>query len=64
MTAGDGYESSNQRFLVFGLGSGSPVIESISVRWPSGKTDILAPTTIDTELVVIEGRQNAITLGR
>lgn len=64
MTAGDGYESSNQRFLVFGVGPGSPGIESISVRWPSGKTDLLAPTTIDTELVVIEGRQNAITLGR
>ena len=64
MTAGDGYGSSNQRFLVFGLGPGSPVIESISVRWPSGKTDLIMPTTIDTELVVIEGRQNATIVER
>ena len=64
ITAGDGYESSNQRFLVFGLGPGSPVIESISVRWPSGKTDLIMPTTIDTELVVIEGRLNATIVER
>lgn len=61
--AGDGYESSNQRHVVFGLGS-SARIESISVRWPSGKTDRIVPPEIDGEFVVIEGRQSAQIMKR
>lgn len=61
--AGDGYESSNQRHLVFGLGS-SAAIESISVQWPSGKSELIVPPAIDAEFVVIEGRQSTTIMER
>ena len=42
LTAGDGYQASNERLLHFGLGSlskndGALLIERIEIRWPSGR---------------------------
>lgn len=52
--AEDGPETSNQRHVVFAFES-SPAIESISVQWPSGKTELTTPAAIDVEFVVIQG---------
>lgn len=54
LTAGDGYEASNSRRLVFGLGSATKVIR-IEVQWISGQRQVLDPAEIDTELLIIEG---------
>ncbi|HUG70345.1 MAG TPA: FG-GAP-like repeat-containing protein [Pirellulaceae bacterium] len=35
LTAGDGYQSSNERLLTFGLGT-SETVEKLRVEWPSG----------------------------
>lgn len=55
LTAGDGYQASNHRQLVFGLGS-SPKVDSIDVRWPSGLRQTFEPQSANVEIIVIEGR--------
>ncbi|HLQ45712.1 MAG TPA: CRTAC1 family protein, partial [Planctomycetaceae bacterium] len=54
LTAGDGYEVSNQRRLVFGLGAAQSV-DRIEVRWPHGRVQELGHTAADQELLIREG---------
>ena len=54
LTAGDGYQASNQRQLVFGLGN-SERIEKLSIRWPSGRREEFANVAADAEYTVVEG---------
>ncbi|MFM9966625.1 MAG: FG-GAP-like repeat-containing protein [Planctomycetaceae bacterium] len=60
LTAGDGYEVSNQRRLVFGLGA-APAVDRIEIRWPHGRIQELGPTPADQELLIREGAE-AVTL--
>lgn len=56
LTAGDGFQASNERKLCFGLGSRSRVDEA-TVFWPSGLVQQLSPPpAADSEIMVIEGR--------
>lgn len=64
ITAGDGYASSNQRVVFFGLGEGSNERLTLDVSWPSGETATFTDIPIDTEVVIIEGRPRAIPLFR
>jgi len=61
LTAGDGYQASNERALVFGLGQ-SETIHQISVRWPSGLTETFSQASPNREYVVIEGAGRITTL--
>ena len=61
LTAGDGYQSSNQRQLVFGLGAAEQV-ETLSVKWPSGETQQFDRIPIDCELLFVEGQAKPIQL--
>jgi hypothetical protein len=61
MTAGDGYQASNERRLVFGLGA-EDQIETLTVRWPSGHLQTFARLAINTELLLVEHRDEAIEL--
>lgn len=54
LTAGAGYQASNQRLLIFGL-SHSGTIRQINVRWPSGTTESFGPVTPDREYLIVEG---------
>ena len=54
LTAGDGYQASNQRQLVFGLGAGERV-ETLSIRWPSGLRQEFADLPADQALIFVEG---------
>ncbi len=54
LIAGDGYQSSNQRQLVFGIGSDKSV--DVSVRWPSGIRENFTNVETDQTWLVIEGR--------
>jgi tetratricopeptide (TPR) repeat protein len=56
LTAGDGYQASNERRLVFGLGAASR-IDTVAVRWPSGRVQQFAPSAVNREFIAIEGRQ-------
>jgi tetratricopeptide (TPR) repeat protein len=57
--AGDGYQASNQRRLIFGLGTAS-VIDELVVTWPSKVSQIFTQPPTDRELVVIEGRSEVL----
>ena len=56
LTAGDGYQASNQRQLVFGLGEATH-IDKLSIRWPSGTTQTYTNVAVDTEYTAVEGRE-------
>jgi tetratricopeptide (TPR) repeat protein len=61
LTAGDGYQASNQRQLVFGLGS-QTLIDEVHVRWPSGAAQTWHDLPVDAELLLIEGRSEPARL--
>ncbi len=54
LTAGDGYQASNQRQLVFGLGE-SDVVDTVDVFWPSGVNDTFNAVSANGEYIVAEG---------
>ena len=54
LTAGDGYQASNQRQLVFGLGN-REIVETLSIRWPSGLRQEFAELPADQALIFVEG---------
>ena len=54
LTAGDGYQASNERQLVFGLGAAGHVDE-LTVDWPSGRRDVFLEIPVDQRLIVCEG---------
>lgn len=55
LTAGDGYQASNERRLIFGLGNAESVDEFL-VRWPSGGTQVFTDLKAGIEYLLIEGR--------
>jgi ASPIC/UnbV protein/VCBS repeat protein len=61
LTAGDGYQASNQRQLVFGLGAEERV-ERLHIRWPSGRRQEFAGLAADQALIFVEGSPRATRL--
>ncbi|MEZ6132198.1 MAG: FG-GAP-like repeat-containing protein [Planctomycetaceae bacterium] len=54
LTAGDGYQASNERRLLFGL-SDAMRVKQIDVAWPSGRTDSFHDLEANAEYLLIEG---------
>ena len=63
LSAGDGFQASNERALVFGLGANTAV-ESVVIHWMSGRDQTLAKLPADQELLLVEGRDQPTTLTR
>lgn len=61
LTAGDGYQASNQRQLVFGL-SNLTRVHRMDVAWPSGKTESWYDLEVDAEYQVTEGCPRAFRI--
>jgi tetratricopeptide (TPR) repeat protein len=57
LTAGDGFQASNQRVLTFGLGK-DEFIRKMTVNWPSGRSDQFSMVRANTRWIIIEGRQS------
>jgi tetratricopeptide (TPR) repeat protein len=55
LTAGDGYQASNQRLLTFGLGDAQRV-DKLAIQWPSGVTQEFTDLPVDVELLAVEER--------
>jgi tetratricopeptide (TPR) repeat protein len=54
LTAGDGYQASNERRLIFGTGS-RETIRKLVVRWPSGLVQTFDETATNQEIWLVEG---------
>ena len=54
LLAGDGYQASNQRQLIFGLGAAERV-EKLRIRWPAGSVQEFDDLAADQSLILIEG---------
>jgi hypothetical protein len=54
LIGGGGYEASNHKQLVFGLGAARE-IQTLRVTWPSGTTQIFTDVPIDCEITLVEG---------
>jgi hypothetical protein len=54
LTAGDGFECSNQRQLVFGLG-GATSVDEIRIRWPAGADEKFTNLSVNQAVLFIEG---------
>ncbi|MCY2992254.1 MAG: FG-GAP-like repeat-containing protein [Planctomycetota bacterium] len=61
LTAGDGYQASNQRQLVFGLGRAEQV-ETVKVSWPGGQPQAFSGMAVDRQVALIEGRAEPVYL--
>lgn len=61
LTAGDGYQASNQRLLVFGLGTASEV-ERLRIRWPSGLEQEWRELRGASEMLCVEGAARPLVL--
>lgn len=61
LSSGDGYQASNQRRLVFGLHQADR-IDGLEVRWPTGKPQEFSAPAIDTEVLLIEGRESTVAM--
>ncbi len=56
LVAGDGFQSSNERFLQFGLGDAS-TIKSLEVKWPSGRVTSFSQLPLNSNLEIVEGKE-------
>jgi hypothetical protein len=61
LTAGDGFQASNERILVFGLGEKTSA-DSIAINWVSGRRQGLSSVPADEEILVVEGRNEPVVL--
>ena len=59
--AGDGFEASNERQLVFGLGSADHA-DSVTVQWPAGGEQTFTNLAAGQEWLMIEGRSQAVLM--
>lgn len=55
LTAGDGYQASNERRLVIGVGRADK-IDQLTVRWPSGTVQQFEDLAASQEFTLVEGR--------
>lgn len=55
LTGGDGYQATNQRQLVFGLGEATS-IEELTIHWPAGSSQTFRKLSVDDVVLVVEGR--------
>jgi len=60
LTAGSGFQSSNQRQLVFGVGQIS-VIDEITIQWPAGGTQKYYQLPANQSLLLTEGRRRPVS---
>jgi hypothetical protein len=61
LTAGDGYQASNQRQLIFGLGKETRV-DKLSIRWPSGAEQEFRDLASNREWIFVENSPRATAL--
>ncbi|MDA0836002.1 MAG: FG-GAP-like repeat-containing protein [Planctomycetota bacterium] len=61
LTAGDGFEASNERTITLGLGTNTR-IDELMIQWPSGNQQSFTDVRGDRNVVAIEGAERLIDL--
>jgi len=62
LTAGDGYQASNERVLVFGLSNAKQIVR-IQIHWPAGTIDTFDGfDDTNREYLIVEGTGRALRL--
>jgi hypothetical protein len=61
LTAGDGYQASNQRYLQFGLAK-AELVDELTIEWPSGAKQVFNDVGVNREIICVE-RQGVLPLG-
>ncbi len=59
LTAGDGYQASNQRELIFGLGNQTK-IDRLEIRWQSGTAQVFENVSAGESVLVVEGESELV----
>lgn len=62
VTAGDGYASSNQRILCYGISRRDEGRASLTIQWPGGQIHEFATVPLDREIIIIEGREDFVPI--
>jgi len=55
LTAGDGFQASNERKLTFGFGN-QEAIDELTIYWSSGFEQTMPALELDTDVLIIEGQ--------
>ena len=55
VSAGDGYQCSNEKLLIFGCGQPG-IADLLTVRWSSGAEQVFSSVPLPARLIVVEGR--------
>jgi hypothetical protein len=61
VTAGDGYQASNQQEIIFGCGA-AQTIQSMTVVWPSGQSQTFDNVSTNCRYVLREGNPSLLRL--
>lgn len=59
LTAGDGFHTTNERRLTFGLGQ-AEAVDELHIRWPSGTEQRMAGIAGNQHYLIVEGRDTLI----
>lgn len=63
LVAGDGFESSNERRLLFGLGKAKS-IDEIRVHWPTGDEHRYVTDAINCDVLIVEGSDRVLMVSK
>jgi tetratricopeptide (TPR) repeat protein len=63
LTSGDGYQSSNEKRIVFGLGDRTSIAE-LEIRWLDGSKQLFKNLQADQEILIIQGDASVYVLPR
>jgi hypothetical protein len=62
LVAGDGYQASNERKIIFGVGAADMV--DIAIRWPSGHSEVYESVPTEAFWSAVEGRSFLVSNDR
>ena len=59
LTAGDGYQASNEKTILIGIDA-EDIVSELEIIWPSGLKQVFHDVAADQELIIVEGRPQPV----
>jgi len=63
LTAGDGFQCSNERTVHFGVGNATQ-IDQLVIKWPSGTAQTFDKVPLDRDVLLVEGAAQLVDVPR